>query len=62
MITFCPDIRRNLQGRQTIVTDLGDEIDVVSLIAAIWKKDQQIVLQGLQEALGFRPHVGEFVQ
>jgi hypothetical protein len=42
-------------GRKTHVTSQGDEIDVVSFIAGVWKHSPLLVSAGIHEAEGTTP-------
>jgi hypothetical protein len=45
------EIKLNINtGRPTVVTSMGDEIDVISFIANAWKHDPTLVTKGLYEA------------
>lgn len=48
-------------GRQTVVTDMGDEIDVVSFIAEVAKQDFGLVTQGIAERFGISTSAGRVV-
>ena len=56
------EIKLNIvSGRKTVVTDMGDEIDVVSFIAEVADHDFNLVAQGIAQHCGLDTSVGQVV-